>query len=102
MDPHESAARAVATAGSAVVFAAVTVIIALLGLAVARIPFLTTMGVAAALAGALAGVGALPPTPPPLGVAGGGGVGKRVPPGGGAGPPRGRGPPGRPPRPPSP
>ncbi|WP_025158194.1 MMPL family transporter [Leifsonia aquatica] len=48
MDPEESAARAVATAGSAVVFAAVTVIIALVGLAVANIPFLTTMGVAAA------------------------------------------------------
>ncbi|MFF1878920.1 MMPL family transporter [Leifsonia sp. NPDC058230] len=52
--PEESAARAVATAGSAVVFAAITVIIALLGLSVAGIPFLTTMGVAAALAVAIA------------------------------------------------
>ncbi|MFI7586516.1 MMPL family transporter [Spongisporangium articulatum] len=48
--PEEAAARAVATAGSAVVFAGLTVIIALLGLAVARIPFLTTMGLAAAFA----------------------------------------------------
>ena len=49
MAPEESVARAVATAGSAVVFAGLTVIIALCGLAVARIPFLTTMGVAAAI-----------------------------------------------------
>jgi putative drug exporter of the RND superfamily len=48
LEPEESAARAIATAGSAVVFAGLTVIIALAGLAVARIPFLTTMGVAAA------------------------------------------------------
>ncbi|WP_028929592.1 MMPL family transporter [Pseudonocardia asaccharolytica] len=49
LDVEESIARAVATAGSAVVFAGLTVLIALLGLAVARIPFLTTMGIAAAL-----------------------------------------------------
>src|SRR5690606_658044 len=54
MDPEESAALAIATSGSAVAFAATTVIIALLGLAVAGIPFLTTMGVAAALAVAMA------------------------------------------------
>ncbi|SEB80510.1 putative drug exporter of the RND superfamily [Paramicrobacterium humi] len=45
----ESIARSVATAGSAVVFAGLTVVIALLGLSVAGIPFLTVMGVAAAL-----------------------------------------------------
>lgn len=49
MDVEESAGRAVGTAGSAVVFAGLTVIIALLGLAVAQIPFLTVMGVFAAL-----------------------------------------------------
>ena len=38
-----------ATAGAAVVFAGLTVMIALCGLAVAGIPFLTTMGVAAAV-----------------------------------------------------
>ncbi|WP_285115247.1 MMPL family transporter [Leifsonia sp. fls2-241-R2A-40a] len=70
MEPEESAARAVATAGSAVVFAAVTVIIALLGLAVARIPFLTTMGVAAALAVAIAVLISTTLTPALLGFAG--------------------------------
>ncbi|MFC5928664.1 MMPL family transporter [Cryobacterium melibiosiphilum] len=49
-DPHESAATSVATAGSAVVFAGVTVIIALLGLLVVGIPFLSVMGVGAAFA----------------------------------------------------
>lgn len=69
-DPAESAARAVATAGSAVVFAAITVIIALLGLAVAGIPFLTTMGVAAALAVAIAVLISLTLTPALLGFVG--------------------------------
>ncbi len=50
MDVEESIGRALATAGSAVVFAGLTVMIALLGLGVAGIPFLTTMGVAAAAA----------------------------------------------------
>ena len=44
----ESIATATATAGSAVVFAGVTVVIALCGLAVANIPFLTVMGLCAA------------------------------------------------------
>lgn len=52
--PEESAATAVGTAGSAVVFAGVTVIIALLGLLVVNIPFLSVMGVGAAVAVALA------------------------------------------------
>ncbi|MCO8269644.1 MMPL family transporter [Actinoplanes sp. TRM 88003] len=47
-DAPEAAGRAVGTAGNAVVFAGLTVIIALSGLAVAGIPFLTQMGVAAA------------------------------------------------------
>lgn len=46
---EEAIAIATGTAGSAVVFAGITVIIALLGLAVARIPFLTMMGVSASL-----------------------------------------------------
>ncbi|NYI96492.1 RND superfamily putative drug exporter [Streptomonospora nanhaiensis] len=49
MDPQESAARAIGTAGSAVVFAGTTVVIALLGLGLVRIPFLTVMGIAAAI-----------------------------------------------------
>ncbi|WP_432825282.1 MMPL family transporter [Dactylosporangium sp. CA-092794] len=46
--PEEAAGRAVGTAGSAVVFAGATVVIALAGLAVVNIPFLTVMGLAAA------------------------------------------------------
>lgn len=48
LDPAESVARATATAGSAVVFAGVTVVIALVGLSVVGIPFLSVMGLAAA------------------------------------------------------
>ncbi len=48
LDPVESMSRALATAGSAVVFAGTTVIIALGGLTVAQIPVLTVMGVGAA------------------------------------------------------
>ena len=70
MEPEESAARAVATAGSAVVFAGLTVIIALCGLAVARIPFLTTMGVAAAIGVAIAVLIALTLLPALLGFGG--------------------------------
>ncbi len=54
VDPEEAAARATGTAGSAVVFAGVTVLIALIGLSFAGIPFLTTMGIAAAVAVAIA------------------------------------------------
>ncbi|NLV54630.1 MAG: MMPL family transporter [Acidimicrobiales bacterium] len=53
-DVEESAARAVATAGGAVVFAGMTVVIALLGVLVIGIPFLTAMGLGAALAVLLA------------------------------------------------
>src|SRR4051794_31571098 len=70
MDPEESVARAVATSGSAVVFAGMTVMIALVGLAVARIPFLTTMGVAAAVGVAIAVLIALTLLPALLGFAG--------------------------------
>ncbi|AZN43095.1 MMPL family transporter [Paenibacillus albus] len=46
---QESVAIANGTAGSAVLFAGVTVVIGLLGLSVAGIPFLTMMGIASAL-----------------------------------------------------
>lgn len=49
----ESVARAVGTSGSAVLFAGLTVIAALIGLSLSGIPFLTVMGVFAALAVAL-------------------------------------------------
>jgi RND superfamily putative drug exporter len=48
MEPIESIALAVGTAGSAVCFAGLTVIIALAGVLVVGIPFLTVMGFAAA------------------------------------------------------
>ncbi|MET7280887.1 MMPL family transporter [Kribbella sp. NPDC005582] len=48
MDAEESVARATATAGSAVLFAGATVVIALAGLSVVGVPFLTAMGIAAA------------------------------------------------------
>ena len=54
VEPVESMARALATAGSAVVFAGATVIIALTGLSVAGIPVLTVMGLGAASAVAIA------------------------------------------------
>jgi RND superfamily putative drug exporter len=47
-DPEESAALAVGTAGSAVVFAGLTVVIAMAGLSVIGIPYLTVMGLSAA------------------------------------------------------
>jgi len=70
MDPLESAAVAVGTAGSAVVFAGATVIIALLGLLVVGVPFLSVMGVGAALAVLVAIAGAVTMLPALLGIAG--------------------------------
>ncbi len=70
LDPEESTARAVATAGSAVIFAGLTVMVALAGLSVAGIPFLTTMGVAAAVGVAIAVLIAITLLPALLGFAG--------------------------------
>lgn len=70
VDIRESIARATATSGSAVVFAGLTVIIALVGLSVAGIPFLTALGVAAAAAVAIAVVIAVTLTPAVLSMAG--------------------------------
>ncbi|QBE49081.1 MMPL family transporter [Leucobacter triazinivorans] len=67
---EESIARATATSGSAVVFAGLTVIIALVGLAVAGIPFLTALGVAAAAAVAIAVLIAITLTPAVMAMAG--------------------------------
>jgi putative drug exporter of the RND superfamily len=70
MEAGEAAARATATAGSAVVFAGLTVIIALVGLLVVNIPFLTVMGLAAAGTVALAVLIAITLLPAILGFAG--------------------------------
>ncbi|MBF6065007.1 MMPL family transporter [Nocardia terpenica] len=48
--PEEAAGTAIGTAGSAVVFAGMTVIIALCGLSIVRVSFLTWMGLGGALA----------------------------------------------------
>lgn len=70
IEPVEAAARANATAGSAVVFAGGTVIVALCGLGVAGIPFLTTMGVSSAAVVAIAVLVALTAVPSLLGLLG--------------------------------
>lgn len=67
---EEAAGRAVGTAGSAVVFAGLTVVIALVGLSVVNIPMLTKMGVAAAGTVAIAVLIALSLIPALLGYAG--------------------------------
>ncbi|HXC22974.1 MAG TPA: MMPL family transporter, partial [Solirubrobacteraceae bacterium] len=58
-DVHESIARAAATSGGAVFFAGCTVTIALVSLAVAKIPLVTTMGLMAGIAVVIAVLAAL-------------------------------------------
>ncbi|MFE9398757.1 MMPL family transporter [Streptomyces flavidovirens] len=69
-EPEDAAGRAVGTAGSAVVFAGLTVVIALVGLAVVNIPMLTKMGFAAAGTVVIAVLIALTLVPALLGFAG--------------------------------
>ncbi|RMB83449.1 MMPL family transporter [Streptomyces shenzhenensis] len=68
--PEEAVGRALGTAGSAVVFAGLTVIIALVGLSVIGIAMLTTMGLAAAFAITVAVLVALTLLPALLGFTG--------------------------------
>ncbi|MFG2086994.1 MULTISPECIES: MMPL family transporter [unclassified Spirillospora] len=68
--PIDAAGQAAGTAGSAVVFAGLTVIIALAGLAVVNIPVLTQLGLAAAFTVAVAVLVALTLLPALLGFAG--------------------------------
>ncbi len=65
-----AAAKAVATAGNAVLFAAATVVIALSALAIVRIPFMSTMGLAGAGTVAIAAIVAVTLIPALLGMAG--------------------------------
>ncbi|MFB9465283.1 MMPL family transporter [Streptomyces cinereospinus] len=67
---RDAAVRATATAGSAVTFAGMTVIIALAGLTVAGVPVLTSMGLSAAAAVAVAVVMSLGLLPALLALAG--------------------------------
>ncbi|NEE01537.1 MMPL family transporter [Phytoactinopolyspora halotolerans] len=68
-DGEEATGRAVGTAGNAVVFAGMTVMIALIGLWVVGIPMLTQMGLAAAFAVAMAVIIALTMLPALFGFA---------------------------------
>ena len=70
VDPAEAAGRATATSGGAVVFAGTTVIVALCGLSVAGIRFLTTMGLASAAVVAVAVLVALTVVPALIGLLG--------------------------------
>jgi uncharacterized membrane protein YdfJ with MMPL/SSD domain len=70
MELHESIAMAVATSGSAIVFAGTTVVIALLALLVAGIPLVTALGYSAAVAVVTAVVAALTLLPAVLAVIG--------------------------------
>lgn len=70
VEPAEAAGRATATSGGAVVFAGTTVIVALCGLSVAGIRFLTTMGLASAAVVAVAVLVALTVVPALIGLLG--------------------------------
>ena len=70
LDYKEAASRATATAGGAVVFAGSTVILALLCLAVVKVPILSAMGYSAAVAVLLAMLSALTLMPALLSIAG--------------------------------
>jgi len=70
LDLHESVARAVATSGGAVFFAGGTVTIALVSLAIADIPLVTTMGLMAAVAVVVAVLAALTLLPAELAILG--------------------------------
>ena len=75
---RESIARATATSGGAVFFAGCTVTIALVSLAIAQIPLVTTMGLMAAVAVVVAVLAALTLLPACLAVLGGGITALRV------------------------
>lgn len=66
----EAAARAVGTAGNAVVFAALTVVIALSALSIVNIPFMTLMGLSGAATIAVAALVSISLIPAMLGVVG--------------------------------
>ncbi|MGO3325803.1 MMPL family transporter [Gordonia sp. (in: high G+C Gram-positive bacteria)] len=69
-DPADAAGRAVGTAGTAVVFAGLTVVIAVAALMVIGIPFITQMGMGAAVAVIVAVLGGLTLIPALLGAFG--------------------------------
>ncbi|HEY0964930.1 MAG TPA: MMPL family transporter [Candidatus Saccharimonadales bacterium] len=68
--PEVATARAIGTAGNAVVFAALTVVIALAALSIVNVPFMTTMGLAGAASIAIAALVAITLIPALLRLAG--------------------------------
>ncbi len=70
MEMHESIAMAVATSGSAIVFAGTTVVIALLALLVAGIPLVTSLGYSSAVAVVTAVLAALTLLPAVMAIVG--------------------------------
>ncbi|WP_331725781.1 MMPL family transporter (plasmid) [Streptomyces xanthophaeus] len=70
LDPQEAAGRAVATAGRPVVFAGGVVVVSILGLAVANVPFMTVGGLAVSIVVLIMVVASVTLLPAFLGVAG--------------------------------
>ncbi|MEU1866569.1 MMPL family transporter [Streptomyces gardneri] len=70
LDPREAAGRAVATAGRPVVFAGGTVVVSILGLAVANVPFMTVGGIAVSIVVLIMVVASVTLLPAFLGAAG--------------------------------
>ncbi|MFE6905455.1 MMPL family transporter [Streptomyces erythrochromogenes] len=70
LDPHEAAGRAVATAGRPVIFAGGTVVVSILGLAVANVPFMTVGGLAVSIVVLIMVVASVTLLPAFLGAAG--------------------------------
>ncbi|MGW2725343.1 MMPL family transporter [Streptomyces sp. NPDC001492] len=70
LDPREAAGRAVATAGRPVVFAGGTVVVSILGLAVANVPFMTVGGFAVSIVVLIMVVASVTLLPAFLGAAG--------------------------------
>ncbi|MFE4632867.1 MMPL family transporter [Streptomyces sp. NPDC056773] len=70
LDPHEAAGRAVATAGRPVVFAGGVVVVSILGLAVANVPFMTVGGIAVSIVVLIMVVASVTLLPAFLGAAG--------------------------------
>ncbi len=78
-EPRVAAVRSVATSGGAIIFAGATVIIALLSLQIADIPFITSLGWACAVAVATAALAAVTFLPAALAILGTGVVRFRIP-----------------------
>jgi RND superfamily putative drug exporter len=70
IEPHEAAGLAVATAGRPVIFAGGTVVVSILGMAVANVPFMTVAGIAVSIVVLIMVIASVTLLPAFLGVAG--------------------------------